>query len=336
MNDYTKVGLINKKWGKFVSLMFLFFILVGCMQQEDQPKAETNNHERSTLYPRTIDVEGSDITLEEKPKRIATLSLNVAEVALDLVDTDSIIAVTTSMGNDSLSHYSEQIDQIEHTVTGATSLDPEVVISYDPDLVLLTLTHGAEQDADEMLQSADIPIASFTRWMTLEDLMHNYELIGELLGEEEKASDITTQMDQKIRTVEDRVKDIEDKPSVLLLSQVGSNTGPYILGPSSIAYDIIDIAGGIPASDLLDLDKTTPASMEYIIEMDPDYIILVEWGATSDEFSELIESPGFNTLQAVEDGHVMQIEAKYISQANQYIVDTLEDIVDWIHEDELN
>ncbi|QTY16245.1 ABC transporter substrate-binding protein [Virgibacillus pantothenticus] len=115
------------------------------------------------------------------------------------------------------------------------------------------------------------------------------------------------------------------------MSQVGSNTGPYILGPSSIAYDLIELAGGKSGSDVLELDKTSPASIEHIIEIDPDYIILVEWSATSDEFTELIESDGFQSLAAVKNGNVKQMKAKDISQPNRFIVEQLDELADWLN-----
>src|SRR5699024_7535576 len=127
------------------------------------------------------------------------------------------------------------------------------------------------------------------------------------------------------------IKDREEQSAVLMLSQVGSNTVPYILGPSSIAYDLIQLAGGKSGSDVLGLDKTSPASIEHIIEMDPDYVILVEWSATSDEFTELIDSSGFQTLSAVKNGHVKHMKAKDLSQANRFIVDQLEDLVLWLN-----
>lgn len=327
------------------TLLVLFFVS-GCGQNEQKTNSDPANQQKDAEkesfsndkekgqegeFPRTVDVYGEEITIEKKPEKVAALSLNVAEIAVDLLGAEHIAAITTSAENDRLSHITEELDQIPHKIAGATSLDPEVVLSYEPDLVLLTLTHGSEQDANKMLQSAGVPLASFDRWMTVESLMENYQLIGELVGEEAKAEKRVAEMKAKVEKVQKQVADQKEKPSVLLLSQVGSNTGPYILGPSSIAYDIVKLAGGTPASDVLNLDKTTPASIEHMIEIDPDYIVLVEWGSTSGEFSELLDSPGFNTLRAVESGNVKNIPAKSISQPNAYVVDILEELAEWIH-----
>lgn len=320
----------------FLVVLLLVLVIAGCSQKEansevGKPSDPNSNKEAGESFPRTVDIYGKELTIANKPGRIAALSLNVAEVAMDLVGAESIVAVTTSMENKSLSHFSEEYKEIANKVAGATSLDPEAVLAYDPDLVLLTLTHGAEQDAGKMLENAGVPLASFDRWNTVQLLMDNYRLIGQLVGEEEKAERIVKEMEEKVSSAQASVADLTEKPSVLVLSQVGSNTGPYILGPSSIAYDIVKLAGGTPASDILGVDKTTPASIEHVINLDPDYVILVEWGATSGEFAELLESPGFQTLAAVQSGKVKTIEAKNISQASRHVVDVLEDLVSWIH-----
>lgn len=283
-------------------------------------------------FPREVDVYGTKVSIEAKPEKIAALSLNVAEIVVDLAGPEKIIVVTSSAENENLSNIANEVEKIPNRMVGAVSLDPEVVLSYDPDLVLLALTHGAEQDANQLLEKAGVPLASFEQWRTVDDLLKNYRIIGQLIGEEEKAEKVVKELEEKITQVQEQVKEKEEAPSVLILSQVGPNTGPYILGPSSIAYDLIKIAGGTPASDLVGLENTTPASIEQILAIDPDFIILVEWGETSGEFSELLDSAAFQTLEAVEKGNVKTIPAKSISQANRYVIDTLKEIATWIHE----
>ncbi|MFD1413745.1 substrate-binding domain-containing protein [Oceanobacillus jeddahense] len=104
---------------------------------------------------------------------------------MDLTGPEALTAVTSSMEEENLSHFSEEAMNVENRIQGATSLDPETVLSFDPDLILLTLTHGSEE-ASDLLTGAGTPIVSFDRWMTLQDVMDNYEAIGQLVGEEEK------------------------------------------------------------------------------------------------------------------------------------------------------
>lgn len=321
-------------------IILLLLFISGCGQQEqkssaggkqDEQEMTLSEEQEKQQFPRTIQIDGNEVVIEKEPINIAVLSLSVAEVAVDLVGPEKIAVITNSAENENLSQIADKVDEIPNKIIGATSLDPELILSYDPDLVLLTLTHGSEQDANNLLEKAGVPIVSFNQWSTIQDLIDGYKIIGQLLGAEDVADRRIKEMNQKVENIQQQVLDFDDQPSVLLLSQVGPNTGAFILGPTSIAYDIVKLAGGTPASDLLELERTTPASIEHIINLDPDYIILVEWDTASDEFAEMIDSPGFQTLQAVQEDRVMRIPAKDISQPNYYILDRLEELANWIH-----
>ena len=96
-------------------------------------------------FPREVDVYGTKVSIEAKPEKIAALSLNVAEIVVDLAGPEKIIVVTSSAENENLSNIANEVEKIPNRMVGAVSLDPEVVLSYDPDLVLLALTHGANK-----------------------------------------------------------------------------------------------------------------------------------------------------------------------------------------------
>ncbi|KNE21337.1 ABC transporter substrate-binding protein [Virgibacillus pantothenticus] len=202
--------------------LVLMLIMVACNNNESpnakgkETEVDTtseNKDQNSDPFPITTTIEGKEINLTEKPHKIAALSLNVAEVVMDLTGPESIVTVTDTMEQENLSHFSEEAKLIKNKIKGATSLDPETVLSYDPDLILLTLTHGAEEDANEMLMKARIPLASFNRWTTIQDVMDNYKKIGQLIGEEEKAFKVVADMQVKIDQVQKTANNKDKKPT---------------------------------------------------------------------------------------------------------------------------
>lgn len=334
-------------------LLFVLMLISSCASAADpiesgadsdpetyseSPSAEPSSHppennaeENEPSFPRTVTIHDQPVVIEEKPQSIAALSLDVSETVLNLVEPERITAISQSTENDYLSHFAEQSKEVNTKVVGAR-IDPEQVLSFNADLVLVTMTHGAEQDATEMLQSAGIPLAAFERWHTIELLKQNIGLIGQLVGEDDKAQSLIEQIEAEVDRVQAVVGAGEEKPSVLVVSQVSSNSGPYILGPSSIAHDIIKHSGGTPGSELLGLDRTASVSIEHLIEADPDYIILAEWGTASDEFSVLIESPGFQTLRAVASGQMKTMKARDLMISNPYaVLNGMKEISQWIH-----
>lgn len=305
---------------KTLSLLLSIIILAGCaeseLKQEGKQQYEWN---------------GKTISIASHPERISAFSLDATEVLLSLVEPERVAVVSSSIDNENMSHYSHLAEQFDIKVSGS-SIDPEQVIAYDTDLVLITMTHEAEQDATELLAQAGIPLVAFEDWNTVEGLQNNLQFIGEITGTQQRAAELIDEIDRAVDEIQTIVKEAERKPVVLALSQVYSNSGPYALGPSSIAYDIIRLAGATSATDLLGLERTAPISLEHIIQVDPDYIILVEWAETSEAFDEMVQSAGFQTLKAVESNRVKSMKAKDIQITNpQVVLNGLKEVSAWIH-----
>lgn len=114
-----------------------------------------------------------DITIPKKPERIAAISLDVAEVALELVDPERMAVVPKSIGDSSLAFRTKEAEKVKNKIAGATSLDPEQVLSYNTDLLLMTKLHDKEKEANNILQQSGIPIITLETWSTVEAVMNN-------------------------------------------------------------------------------------------------------------------------------------------------------------------
>lgn len=299
--------------------------------EADSPALEVNGSDDS--YPKTVMVNDEEVTINEKPKRIAVLSLDAAEAVLEIGGAEHVVAVPNSSIDSALAYQAEKAAKVEHRITSATSLDPEQVLSFESDLLIMTKVHHAEQDADQILQQAGIPLISLNTWSTLEHVWANYVLIGEAIGEKEKAQQIISEMKENVKAVQAAVEGAT-KPSVLVISPLGPGTGPYFIGSSNISYDIVRLAGGHHSADDLGLTRVTKASMEQIIKTDPEYILLIQWkeGDTAD-LEAITATAGWQTLQAVEKGNVKTMTVKQIFYPNRYNVDSLEEIAKWLHPD---
>ncbi|MEK8127254.1 ABC transporter substrate-binding protein [Paenibacillus filicis] len=312
----------------------------GCGTAKDPGNAATTvlqplsgSSPQAELFPRTIDMEGQAIMIPSKPQRIAALSLDAAEAALELVDPGRMAVVPKSIGDPSLAYRTAEGAQVPGKIAGATSLDPEQILAYQADLLLMTKLHDKEREANELLLKSGIPIISLESWSTLHAVMNNIGVIGKSLGEDDKAKSITDEMrrkqDQVTKAVEGAVK-----PTVLVISPLGPGTGPYLIGPSNISYDLVRLAGGNHAADSLGLKRTTKATMEQIIKADPDYLLLVEWqeGKLGD-IEEMLQTPGWSTLQAVQHDRVLRMPARKLLNPNRYNADTLQEIAKRLHPD---
>lgn len=286
----------------------------------------------TNAFPLDIQIGDKTITIPEKPTRIAPLSLDVAEIVFELVDDSRVVAVSKSIDDPYLSTQSENATNIENKIASATSIDPEQVLSYKADLLLLTKLHGQEEDADKVLSQAGIPILSFDKMETVKQFQDNLFIVGQAIGEEEKAKSLVKEMNNRIAEIQKQIPTDAEKPTVLVLSEVGPGTGPYIMASGNISYDIISLAGGAPAVDTIGLDRSTKASVEQVIKMDPDYMMLLDWAGRGEEaYKELIETPGWSTLKAVKNDRLKVLEVKYLLNPNTKVIDGLEILTNWIY-----
>lgn len=313
----------------------LLLLATACGSQAAAPAGPIDGQEGKApagAYPRTMVTGGKhEVVVPAKPERIAALSLDTAEMALELADPSRFVVAPRSLDNEQLSVHAEQGKLIGTKITGATKLDPEQVLSYKPDLVLMTTIHDGEKDADPILKQAGIPVMTFKEWGTVRQIMDQLNLIGRALGEEEKAKAVTDRMKGKLEAVRNKVEGRKavSKSTVLVLSPVGPNTGPYMMGADNISSDLVRLAGGVPAAETMGLPRTTKATIEQIIQADPDCILLSDWeGKQEQAFRELTGNPGWSTLKAVKEGRVRVMAAKQLVNANPAVVDSIEEIAD--------
>ncbi|RXZ80741.1 ABC transporter substrate-binding protein [Paenibacillaceae bacterium] len=300
-------------------------------QRTPPPNSTDAAKESTSSFPLTVLVDGEDIAIAAKPMRIAALSLDAAEAVLELVEPERIAVIAKSAADPALAYQAEKAGQIKEQISGATSLDPEKVMSYNTDLLVMTKGHDKEKEASQLLAQAGIPLISLDVWNTFDKIWTNYRILGEALDEQAKAEAIVAEMQHKLSQTEAAVAG-EAPPSVLVISPVGPGTGPYLIGMSNISNDVVRKAGAHNMAETLELGRSTKASMEQIIKADPDYIVLLQWkeGETQD-LDEITGSAGWNTLRAVSADQVKVMTVKQMLYPNRYVADTVDELARWFH-----
>ena len=319
-------------------LIFAMLFIVACSNDtkeeviDDGAVEESANSENTEDFPVTVTNNDKDITIEKKPEKIIPMSLETAEIVLSLTDASDVIATTRGIDNPLLSTKHEEGQEIEHRIGAATNIDPEEIIAHETDLLIMTKMYGQEEDAEDILAQFDTPILSFDPFVTVEGFQEAFKIVGEAIGEKKKATSIVDDMNESIKNIQADIPE-DESPTVLVLSEVGGDMGPFMLGPTNISYDLVKLAGATPAADVIDMERSAPAEIEQILKVDPDYIILLDFfGKGEASFENLMKDPAWNTLQAVQDDKVLLDEAKNILNPNVDNVKGLQTIVDFIYE----
>lgn len=318
-------------------LLLSLFALTACSgtsgQSQTASESKSDKETTSSAFPKTVKSGDQSVQIEKKPERILAISHDAAEAVLELTDSSRVVSIPRTMENPFLAHNSEKAKEIPNQFAGASSLDPEKILSFKPDVLFLTNLHAQEKDADGLLKQAGIPMITFGPWSTADQIANNYMTIGSAIGEEERARELVTQMKDKVKKMEEAAAQKKEKPSLLVIAPVGPNTGPYLLGKSDISYDLIRLSGASAAIDTIGLERTSPATIEQVMKADPDYMLMAAWNDHAEEdFKKLMETPGWNTLKAVKNNRTKIMEAKHVLFPSLHITEAIEEISKWMHQ----
>ena len=290
---------------------------------------------RQAAYPRTVEVPGDPpqrVTLPSRPQRIAALSPDVAEAAVELVGPGSLTAVPASATNPSLSAHADRLAAVPVKLPPGNDPDPERILALDPDLILVTTRHGGEQDARQVLAQAGVPMIAITNgWRTLDEVKENLTLLGRALDAEAKARQITAELDRRAAAVARRIGGIEKRPSVAILSNQAGR--PFINAADVLTSDLVRRAGGDLVAERIGLRTTGPVTAERLIAAEPDAILLIDvTGKGRDSYRPLLDNPAVAELAAVREGRVKLLPARIsYGTGGVRLADGLEEIARWLH-----
>lgn len=273
-----------------------------------------------------IDDFGEAITIRGVPKRIVSLGPSNTEILYALGLGDRVIGVTDYC------NYPEEARE-KAKVGGYSTVNLEKVVALEPDLVLAAF--GNTEDAIERLRGLGLTVVSLNP-ETIEDVLSDIELIGEITGKETEASVCTDGLNQRIRAVTEKTVALKERPSV---AQVVWYDPIWVSGNRTFQDELIRMAGGENAFDAS--DGWTIVGLEEFFTTDPQYVIVNSGTGMGDSSYDILhdfftKEPRFQNLSAVRNGHIYTIDADIISRGGPRIVDALEVVANDLHPELFN
>ncbi len=313
-------------------------LLSGVLGQNAASAKGSATHAKSTTttqYPLTMNVPGESkkLILKKQPTRIAVLSPDASIAVDELIGTSHVVAVTDAAKNSTLDPRAADFAGVRHTITNDVNPSPEQVLSWNPNLVVVTARHTGEKDASSQLTTAGVPVLTLTNnWTTVHDVTSNLTLLGKVLNAQPKAATLVKRINQGVAAARAATADASTRPSVLVLSNQAP-TMPFINAGDVITSELIADAGGVNAAAAAGVQATMPVNPEQIVQANPDYIMLVDvLGAGESSFQSLLSNPAIANLNAVKEGHVKLFAARQVyGDAGTEIVTRIHQIMSWIH-----
>lgn len=234
---------------------------------------------------------------EAHKKRIVSLNGAITETIYALNQGDYLVGV------DVTSTYPAEVDQIEK-LGYVRSVNLEKIISLEPDFVLAN-DGEISQEQIQALQSAGILVDVIQRKYSVEGTIEMISNIGELFDEKDKAAALINEI--KL----DSLITPEQPKSVLFIYSRGPGN-LLVAGTNTPASAIIELALGKNA--ITEVEGYVPLNAEYLIQTNPDYILMFDSGLASlggKEGLSIIE--GISQTNAWKNDNIISMEGHLLA-----------------------
>ncbi len=273
-------------------------------------------------WPRVVESSEGRIIIERPPQRVLALSVGHNEILFGLLGNSDRFAGIGLYSSDPL--YSNVAD----LTTGLTEvpLDVEQVLAVEPDLVIVS--KFTDHDAATLIQETGLNLFRSSLENSAEGNVSNVLLLGYMLGEEERAVELANHIRDRLKFVEDIVRD-EDAPSVLMATNYGDNI--WVAGTDTTEGGIVETAGGANAA--AEIESHMTVSIEGIAAMNPDVIIIPQ-AEGGQPFKELLLSElALAQTPAVVNGKIYTVDSRHYTTLSYWNICGIEDTLELIHAD---
>jgi iron complex transport system substrate-binding protein len=265
----------------------------------------------SSGFPVQIHAANGLVKIDAKPRAIVSMSPTATEMLYAIGAGKQVKAVDS---------YSTFPANAPRTKLDAYQPNVEAIIGYQPDLVIVS---GDTTGITQALAKVGIPVLSTPAANNLNDEYNQFAQIGAATGHKAAAaaevSKIKGQIRQIVASVGSQAKgdtyyyELEQTYySVTSSTFIGQVLG--LLGLKNIA----DAAQGAAASG-----GYPQLTAEYIIKANPDFIFLADTICCAQNAGSVATRPGWSTLRAVKDHHVVGLNDDIASRWGPRIVNLL-------------
>ena len=264
-------------------------------------------------FPVTVTGTNGDVTIDEQPERIVSLSPSATEDLFAIDAGDQVVAV------DDESDYPEGVP-----TTDLSGYEPnvEAIAGYDPDLVVFATETG---DLGESFEALGITALQLDAPADLDGAFAQIEVLGQATGHAAEATDLVEQLrgqvDEIVATAAGEegltfYHELDDTYySVTSSTFIGQLYA--MLGLENIADAAKGASSGYPQ-----------LSAEYIVEQDPDLIFLADTECCGQSATTVAERAGWGDLTAVTGDGVVELDDDVASRWGPRVVDLLAQICD--------
>ncbi len=280
-----------------------------------------------------VDDAGRSVTVTGVPTRIIVLGPSVMDIVFRLGLRADVVGVDggPASAGGVLDDYTP--GQVANwslgslpVITWDPTLDVEAVIALNPDLVVAGSGFSLTQ-LESLQTTYGIPCL-YLNPPTLAGIGYDVSILGAVTRANATAVALNEQMEASMVSDANELVNITAAPSVFLTYYPDSG-GYWTFGPGSFGNDLILDAGAtsITANDTLANSEEVAGS--YVLAANPAAIIVgTGFGLTVQNYSQ---SPDWSSFGAVQAGHVIALNAIYLTEPDPSMVFGLANLITLLH-----
>jgi iron complex transport system substrate-binding protein len=295
----------------------------GCGDSDDEDRA--SSADTASVYPLTIDNCGEQVTLDQRPEAIFTSGTTPVNLLVGVGAADAIVGRSGEFGQDLVEGVGEAVEGVP--VVTPDRPTAEVVIGSGADLLFSDPPNL--EGLGPQLEAAGVTVLSTCNHDTFEEVWSSVELLGRMMGTEDRASALVAGLDERLAEVEASRPGGDRSAAVV---SVFENT-LYADGNATLKHSMLEVLG--LRNVFADQDQETfEVNFETLIDADPEVIVLA-YGSNGETFEDarqiLTETPGAEQITAVRSNAIAGIPFT-LSYGSPQAVDGLEGLAEALEE----
>ena len=271
------------------------------------------------------DREGNEFTLPKKVEKIISTAPSNTEVLVELGLSDKLVAVDKYSAD--VEGISDDIPQIDFR-----NPDAESIIALEPDMIIAS-GHNKVGDEDpfQLVKDAGITVVYIPSSTSIDGIYEDIDFIADITGTEKEGKKLVESIKKEVEEVKAIGDTITDKKKVYF--EIGSGSALYSFGNSTFLNEMIEIVGA--ENIFKDQESWISPSQESVIDANPD-VILTNVVATNgvSAVDEIKSRDGWDSITAVKEGQVYQIDKNSSSRPSQNIIKALKEMAKAIYPNE--
>ncbi|MGM9946191.1 MAG: ABC transporter substrate-binding protein [Lysinibacillus sp.] len=314
---------MKKFWQLAAAATLAISMLAACGEEKETEQEKQNisvEENDGVAFPVTVtDALGKEITLEEAPDRIVSLTPSNTEILFGLGLDEEVVGVND---ND---NYPEQV--AEKTRIGGIEYNIETIISLQPDVVF---AHESSmftfESALEQLEASGVTVFVVENAENFDETYETIEVIGTLTGKDEEADKIIASIQSKLADIQAKLQGVAPKTAFMV---VGASPDIYVVGQNTFMNEMLK---EINVENAVKEEGWPLYSAEQFIAANPDSIVFTYAG--DDE--TIKNNPAFAVMKAIQNNALTVVDGDTTSRQGPRLAEGVESLAKAIYPEVFN